>query len=84
MVSDTRRLTVHKVTAELPKQPSDGETEKGVTFASAPSRDEWSPDATSLNTPPSFSKPLGRPTTALRPAGARGARRETAAERLTE
>ena len=83
VVSDTRRLTVHEVTAELPKQPSDGETEKGVTFASGPPQDEWSPEATKLNTPPSFRKPLGRSTTALRPAGARGARRETVAERLT-
>ena len=65
------------------KQSLDGETEKWVTFASAPPQDDWSPEATSLNTPPSFRKPLGRSATALRPAGTSGARRETVAERLT-
>ena len=82
VVSDTRRLTVHQVTTELPKQPLDGETEKGVTFASASPREGWSSEASSLNTPPSFRKPLGRSTTALRPTGAGGTRREKVAERL--
>ena len=66
VVSDTRTLTVHRVPTEPPKQPLDGETEKGVTFASASPRSRWRPDATTLNTPPSFLKPLGRSTTTMR------------------
>ena len=83
VVSDTRRLTAHQATTEMPKQPLDGETGKGVTFALAPPQDEWSPETTSLKTPPLFSKPLGCSTNASRPTGTRGARRETVAERLT-
>ena len=83
VVSDTRRLTVHQVTTELPKQPLNGETEWGVRFTLASPRDEWSPEATSFNTPPSFRKPLGRSTAALGPAGASEKRKETVAEHLT-
>ena len=61
IVSDKRRLTVLQVMAKFPKQPSDEETKKGVTFASASPRGGWSPKATSLNTPQLFRKPLTAP-----------------------